>query len=220
MLVFREQIARFFTRDEGAIAFLLSGPAWPVVVAAQPLNSLVFITDGLIYAVRDFRGAFLSMFLSFALGFLPALGLFAGIVDKVGVVPDLDREEGPQRREATGRVLVCVGQALQEMVKGRRRRDVNRTKKGAPEIVEGSRLRPWEGGGGGKTHRIGCRLLEVTSGPGECGQRFVVVFWKSEERKKETAKTICLFPRPTNHQPHPSFPALIFFSCSALLPCK
>lgn len=87
MLVYREQIARFFTRDEGAIAFLLSGPAWPVVVAAQPLNSLVFISDGLIYAVRDFRGAFLSMALSFALGFLPALALFAGFVDKAGVFP-------------------------------------------------------------------------------------------------------------------------------------
>jgi len=87
MLVYREQIARFFTRDEGAIAFLLSGPAWPVVVAAQPLNSLVFISDGLIYAVRDFRGAFLSMALSFALGFLPALALFAGVVDKAGVFP-------------------------------------------------------------------------------------------------------------------------------------
>jgi len=87
MLVYREQIARFFTRDEGAIAFLLSGPAWPVVVAAQPLNSLVFISDGLIYAVRDFRGAFLSMALSFALGFLPALALFAWVVDKAGVFP-------------------------------------------------------------------------------------------------------------------------------------
>ena len=87
MLVYREQIARFFTRDEGAIAFLLSGPAWPVVVAAQPLNSLVFISDGLIYAVRHFRGAFLSMALSFALGFLPALALFAGVVDKAGVFP-------------------------------------------------------------------------------------------------------------------------------------
>lgn len=87
MVLFREQIARFFTKDEGAIAFLLSGPAWPVVVAAQPLNSLVFISDGLIYAVRDFRGAFLSMLLSFSLGFLPALGLFAGVVDKVGVSP-------------------------------------------------------------------------------------------------------------------------------------
>lgn len=87
MLLFREQIARVFTRDEGAVAFLLSGPAWPVVVAAQPLNSLVFISDGLIYAVRDFRGAFLSMFLSFVLGFLPALGLFAGVVDRAGVFP-------------------------------------------------------------------------------------------------------------------------------------
>ena len=87
MTLFREQIARVFTRDEGAIAFLLSGPAWPVVVAAQPLNSLVFISDGLIYAVRDFRGAFLSMFVSFALGFLPALALFAGVVDRAGVFP-------------------------------------------------------------------------------------------------------------------------------------
>jgi len=87
MLLFREKIARLFTSDEGALDFLLSGPAWPVVVAAQPLNSLVFISDGLIYAVRDFRGAFLSMSLSFALGFLPALGVFAGVVDKIGVFP-------------------------------------------------------------------------------------------------------------------------------------
>ena len=87
MLLFREQIVRVFTRDEGAIAFLLSGPTWPVVVAAQPLNSLVFISDGLIYAVRDFGGAFWSMVLSFALGFLPALGLFAGVVDRAGVFP-------------------------------------------------------------------------------------------------------------------------------------
>lgn len=87
MCLFREKIARIFTKDEGAMAFLLSGPAWPVVVAAQPLNSLVFISDGLIYAVKDFRGAFLSMFLSFAFGFLPVLGLFAGVVDKVGVFP-------------------------------------------------------------------------------------------------------------------------------------
>lgn len=87
MVLFRENIARVFTKDEGAMAFLLSGPAWPVVVASQPLNSLVFISDGLIYAVKDFRGAFLSTFLSFAFGFLPALGLFAGITDKVGVFP-------------------------------------------------------------------------------------------------------------------------------------
>lgn len=87
MLLFREQIARVFTSDEGAVAFLLSGPAWPVVVAAQPLNSLVFISDGLVYAVRDFAGAFWSMALSFAVGFLPALALFAGVVDRAGVFP-------------------------------------------------------------------------------------------------------------------------------------
>lgn len=87
MLLFREQIVRVFTSDEGAVAFLLSGPAWPIVVAAQPLNSLVFISDGLVYAVRDFAGAFWSMFLSFALGFLPALALFAGVVDRAGVFP-------------------------------------------------------------------------------------------------------------------------------------
>ena len=87
MTAFRERIARLFTRDEGAMAFLLSGPAWPVVVAAQPLNSLVFVSDGLLYAVRDFRGAFLSMGFSFALNFLPALALFAGVVDRAGVFP-------------------------------------------------------------------------------------------------------------------------------------
>ena len=49
----RETLIRAFTRDGETAAQLRA--AWPLLCALQPINALVFVYDGLLYATMSFR---------------------------------------------------------------------------------------------------------------------------------------------------------------------
>ena len=58
LLVARGPITRVFTlKNSGSkpLVLLYLGKVWPVLALMQPINSLVFVYDGLIYAVQRFR---------------------------------------------------------------------------------------------------------------------------------------------------------------------
>lgn len=52
--VSRDRIIAMFTRDPATVAALTDG-TWAVLAAAQPINGLVFVYDGLMYASQSFR---------------------------------------------------------------------------------------------------------------------------------------------------------------------
>lgn len=52
-------LCRLFTSDPAALA--AAAEVWPLVVASQPLNTLAFSVDGLLYGARDFRYCALVM---------------------------------------------------------------------------------------------------------------------------------------------------------------
>jgi Na+-driven multidrug efflux pump len=64
-----------FTADPAVAAALRGGGAWAVLAAAQPLNGLLFVFDGLLLATQRFRFIRDYMCLGFAALFCPLLAL-------------------------------------------------------------------------------------------------------------------------------------------------
>ncbi|PRW58447.1 MATE efflux family [Chlorella sorokiniana] len=73
----RGSMPHWFTSDPAVVEALLGGGAWTVLALAQPMNGLLFVFDGLMYATQAFRYVRDYMALGFALVFLPALALEA-----------------------------------------------------------------------------------------------------------------------------------------------
>eukprot|EP00850_Spirogloea_muscicola_P006082 SM000028S10176 [mRNA] locus=s28:808937:811922:+ [translate_table: standard] len=71
-LLFREQVIGLFTIDPATKVQLRA--IWPYLAFAHPLNALVFVYDGLIYAAQAFAYMAVCVSLGFAFLFLPVLG--------------------------------------------------------------------------------------------------------------------------------------------------
>lgn len=70
---FRDQLIHIFSRDEQTIQ-MLKGPLWTLLCGIQPVNALVFVYDGLLYATQSFRYIRNALCLGVLLVFSPALG--------------------------------------------------------------------------------------------------------------------------------------------------
>ena len=64
-------LVRAFTRDAATTALLAT--VWPLLCALQPINALVFVYDGLLYATRSFSFVRNALLLGVLLIFAPAL---------------------------------------------------------------------------------------------------------------------------------------------------
>eukprot|EP00327_Prymnesium_parvum_P034019 CAMPEP_0195597438 /NCGR_PEP_ID=MMETSP0815-20121206/2986_1 /TAXON_ID=97485 /ORGANISM="Prymnesium parvum, Strain Texoma1" /LENGTH=440 /DNA_ID=CAMNT_0040736781 /DNA_START=7 /DNA_END=1329 /DNA_ORIENTATION=+ len=73
----REAIIRAFTRDEASIALLAA--AWPLLCAVTPVNAIVFVYDGLLYATQSFKFIRNALALGVGLIFAPALALVVSV---------------------------------------------------------------------------------------------------------------------------------------------
>ncbi len=69
---FGVQLIGLFTRDTETIR-ILRGPLWLVLTAAQPVNSAVYVLDGLLYATQSFPFVAAMMASGFAGVFVPVL---------------------------------------------------------------------------------------------------------------------------------------------------
>jgi hypothetical protein len=67
------KLVALFTSDEQVAAFLRERSAWRILALAQPLNALVFVYDGLLYAFQDFAYARELMSTGVGYVFLPSL---------------------------------------------------------------------------------------------------------------------------------------------------
>ena len=67
------KLVALFTSDEQVAAFLRERSAWRILALAQPLNALVFVYDGLVYAFQDFAYARELMSTGVGYVFLPSL---------------------------------------------------------------------------------------------------------------------------------------------------
>ena len=54
LALLRKPLSIAFTKHEPTRILLTSGYLWPVLCILQPINSLVFVYDGLLYATRSF----------------------------------------------------------------------------------------------------------------------------------------------------------------------
>ena len=52
---------------------VLTGPAWSVLAAAQPVNAVAFVTDGLLYGLHLFGGGARVMAAGFTAVYVPCL---------------------------------------------------------------------------------------------------------------------------------------------------
>jgi Na+-driven multidrug efflux pump len=79
----REPLIRLFSSDPAVGAALRRGGVWAVLAAAQPLNGLLFVFDGLMYATQRFKYVRDYMAVGCLLTFLPLLAaelwLFPGL---------------------------------------------------------------------------------------------------------------------------------------------
>ena len=73
LTIYQDPIASVFTRDVATRAALL--PIWPLLGALQPINSLVFVYDGLLYATQSFVFIRNALGLGVCLVFVPGLAL-------------------------------------------------------------------------------------------------------------------------------------------------
>lgn len=67
------QLTALFTADEAVASFLRAPGTWRTLALAQPLNALVFVYDGLVYAFQDFAYARELMSTGVGYVFLPSL---------------------------------------------------------------------------------------------------------------------------------------------------
>lgn len=68
----------FVPHSAGAQAALLHGPLWHVLVALQPINALVFVYDGILYAARSFAYVRNALAAGVLLVFAPSLAVVLG----------------------------------------------------------------------------------------------------------------------------------------------
>jgi len=66
-------VIHFFTFDEQTIALLRQG-MWALLILIQPINSLVFVYDGLMYASQSFTFIRNYFLIGFVLIFCPVMG--------------------------------------------------------------------------------------------------------------------------------------------------
>ena len=78
LMTLRETLIAAFTRDPSVAATLRADPVWHTLAGAQPLNALVFVYDGLIYAFQGFGFVRELMEVGVGFVFLPALAAAAG----------------------------------------------------------------------------------------------------------------------------------------------
>ena len=70
----RDYIISMFTKDQATVE-ILKGGMWLLLVLIQPVNSLVFVYDGLMYASQSFLFIRNYFLVGFVVVFAPALGL-------------------------------------------------------------------------------------------------------------------------------------------------
>jgi len=75
--LFESQLVALFTADEEVASFLRARGVWRTLALAQPLNALVFVYDGLVYAFQDFAYARELMSTGVGYVFLPSLAFVA-----------------------------------------------------------------------------------------------------------------------------------------------
>lgn len=81
----KDFIIALFTTDPATIAVLKQG-TWIVLVASQPINGLVFVYDGLMYASQSFTFIRNYMILGFLLVFCPLLAFQAVVLHSLWAV--------------------------------------------------------------------------------------------------------------------------------------
>ena len=75
--LFESQLVALFTADEEVASLLRARGVWRTLALAQPLNALVFVYDGLVYAFQDFAYARELMSTGVGYVFLPSLAFVA-----------------------------------------------------------------------------------------------------------------------------------------------
>ena len=75
LFALRGPLAIAFTRDPATRQILNHGGLWPLLCLMQPVNSLVFVYDGLLYATRSFAYVRNALAAGVLLLFAPALGV-------------------------------------------------------------------------------------------------------------------------------------------------
>ena len=74
LALLRKPLSIAFTKHEPTRILLTSGYLWPVLCILQPINSLVFVYDGLLYATRSFSFVRNALAIGVILIFAPSLG--------------------------------------------------------------------------------------------------------------------------------------------------
>jgi Na+-driven multidrug efflux pump len=77
LFALRDAVAAAFTRDPAVVAALVAPDVWRTLCLAQPLNALVFVYDGLVYAFQDFGYVRELMEVGVGYAFLPSLAWIA-----------------------------------------------------------------------------------------------------------------------------------------------
>lgn len=77
LFALRDAVAAAFTRDPAVVAALVAPEVWRTLCLAQPLNALVFVYDGLVYAFQDFAYVRELMEVGVGYAFLPSLAWIA-----------------------------------------------------------------------------------------------------------------------------------------------
>ena len=78
LVALHRPLVHAFTRDAATID-ALAGGLWTLLVALQPINALVFVYDGLLYATQSFRYVRNALAAGVLLVFAPSLGLVVGL---------------------------------------------------------------------------------------------------------------------------------------------
>ena len=77
LFALRDAFAAAFTRDPAVVDALVAPDVWRTLCLAQPLNALVFVYDGLVYAFQDFGYVRELMEVGVGYAFLPSLAWIA-----------------------------------------------------------------------------------------------------------------------------------------------
>ena len=73
LFALRDAVVSAFTRDPNVVAALVAPETWRTLYLAQPLNALVFVYDGFMYAFQDFAYIRELMEVGVGYAFLPSL---------------------------------------------------------------------------------------------------------------------------------------------------
>lgn len=78
LVALHQPIVHVFTRDAQTQS-LLGSPLWVLLCALQPINALVFVYDGLLYATQSFRYVRNALAVGVLLVFAPSLGIIVSL---------------------------------------------------------------------------------------------------------------------------------------------